>query len=155
MNRIHYFSHMLKWWIFLFIPLLISCSGEQRVNYEDLDIEYIHEIPNFKMNGAPFSGIAVEQFSEVKLEHYIETGMEVKQLGFYLTGEKEREFYFQNGKKHGDCTMWWKDGTLLLEEHYEDGDIHGEVRRYDHNGEVLETKTYVNGILEMSKDTIE
>ncbi|MBL4704362.1 MAG: hypothetical protein JKY54_07565 [Flavobacteriales bacterium] len=133
---------------------ILSCSSENRVNYEDLDIGFNHEIANYKLNGAPFNGIAVERFSEMRLEHHIKMGFEEKLLGFYLSGEKQREFNFQGGIKHGKSTMWWKDGTLLLEETYDKGDLNGTVNRYHPDGSVIETKTYVQGILEIQSDSV-
>jgi hypothetical protein len=143
-------------WIgFVFISILvIGCSSITTIDYEELDIGFNHEIANYKVNDAPFSGIAIEQFSAHRLEHHIETGFEVKLIGFYLSGEKEREFNFQEGKKHGKSTMWWKDGTLLLEETYDNGDLNGEVKRYGPDGVIVETKTYVQGVLDMVADTV-
>ncbi len=144
---------MQKWWLVCFIVVASACSSNQTVNYESLDIQYVNDIPRFEQNGAPFNGVAVEHFSELKIEHHISDGLEEKQLGFYLSGEKEREFNFSKGKKHGLCTMWWKDGTLLLEEHYENGDLHGDVIRYNPDGSILESKKYINGILDVLTDS--
>jgi len=140
---------------FAFVSMLIiGCSSATTVNYEDLDIGFNHEIANYKMNDAPFNGIAIEHFSAHRLEHHIETGFEVTQLGFYLSGEKEREFNYKEGKKHGKSTMWWKDGTLLLEETYENGELNGEVKRYGPDGAVVETKFYIQGVLDMAADSV-
>jgi len=140
----------MRIWYFSFVVALVaSCSNEKGINYEDLNISFFHEVPRYELNGAPYNGVAVEYFSDLRLEHHIKTGLEIKQLGFYLTGEKERKFLFEKGVKSGKCTMWWKNGALLLEEAYIDGNLHGTVIRYDSEGKVLEKKNYVNGMLEL------
>ena len=144
-----YFIYMGRWCIFLFFISFLSCSGEKIVNYDSINIEYRHEIPWYEHKGAPFTGVALENFSDVKVEHHIKTGLEYKQLGFYSTGEKERELFFVDGVKHGKCTMWWRNGNLLLEETYVDGNLEGAAIRYDSDGNEIEKKNYVNGMLEL------
>jgi len=143
----------MRLWYFSFVVVLVaSCSNEKGINYEDLNIEYFHEVPRHELNGAPYTGVAVEYFSDLRLEHHIKTGIEIKQLGFYLTGEKEREIFFQEGLKNCKCTMWWKNGNLLLEETYVDGNLEGAAIRYDAEGNEIEKKNYVNGMLELNVD---
>ncbi len=136
------------------IFLSFACSENDSVLYEDLDIRFAHEIPFYEYKGSPYTGTAVESFSDCKIEHHIKTGLETKQLGYYKDGEKERELLFENGKKNGPSKMWWPNGALLLEEQYSDGDLNGKVKRYNPEGEVVETKIYVNGMLELALDSL-
>ena len=136
------------------ILLFFACTENELILFEDLDIRYAHEIPFFEYKGSPYTGTAIESFSDWKIEHYIKTGMETKQLGYYKNGEKEREILFENGKKNGPSKMWWPNGVLLLEEQYSDGDLNGKVKRYNPEGKVVETKKYVNGMLELALDSL-
>lgn len=138
----------------LLILCLWACSENKSILYEELDIQYSHEIPFYEYNGSPFTGTALEAFSDWKIEHYIKTGVETMQLGYYKNGERERELLFENGKKNGPSKMWWPNGAILLEEQYSDGDLNGEVKRYNPEGRIEETKTYVNGMLEIEVDSL-
>jgi hypothetical protein len=52
------------------------------------------------------------------------------------------------GARHGDCTLYRDDGTVLLRCRYEDGKLSGPFASYHPNGELESEGTYVDGALD-------
>lgn len=67
------------------------------------------------------------------------------------------ELHYQNGKLHGKVRRWAEDGTLLVEVPYRNGLIDGESRFFNRKGQLLGTSILVRGtgiyrIWDRSKD---
>lgn len=67
------------------------------------------------------------------------------------------ELHYQNGKLHGKVRRWAEDGTLLVEVPYRNGLIDGESRFFNRKGQLLGTSVLVRGtgiyrIWDRSKD---
>lgn len=131
--------------------MLLACGGSSEMDFQNLDISYEGEVASYQKKGEPFTGVAIEEYQHLLIKHHISEGIEIKEEGFYPTGEKERVFPMQKGLKHGQCKMWYKDGTIQLEETYDNGQLNGTVKRYDLTGELLEEKSFENGKLITAK----
>lgn len=134
-------------WLISLVVFVLSCGSKNEVDFQQLDISYDGEKAVYLVNDKPFTGIAIEEYPSRLIKHHIENGFEIKELGFYPTGEKEREFLMKEGLKHGKCMLWYKDGTIQVEENYVDGHLDGLVKRYEFDGSLIEEKKYEKGQL--------
>ena len=53
-----------------------------------------------------------------------------------------------NGVRHGDCTAYRDDGSLLFRCRYESGERTGDFKSYHPNGELESEGRYVRGVLD-------
>lgn len=98
-------------------------------SYQGLGILYSHQ-------GEPFNGKAYARDSETKdvYEWYIKNGLIQRQLGWYASGGKKRDFHFTNGVLDGKVLLWFHNGQKYLEEQYTNGLLHGWQRGWNSDG---------------------
>ena len=55
---------------------------------------------------------------------------------------------YKEGKKHGSCREWYKNGQLKKEEQYKMGKLYGESKAWYENGQLKDSIYYLNGYRE-------
>ena len=62
--------------------------------------------------------------------------------GKYVSSDEN----WSNGKKHGQSTKWFSNGTKMYERNYKDGKWHGAVTRWWPNGQRMYVTAYTEGV---------
>jgi hypothetical protein len=63
----------------------------------------------------------------------------------YDNGQKEFEWHFLHGKKHGKYEAWYDNGQKEYEYHYFHGMKHGVFKEWDEDGDPLIDEEYYYG----------
>lgn len=66
-------------------------------------------------------------------------------VSFYLNGFKKEETKYRRGKKHGESTKWWANGSIKSEGVYKDGKLDGLIVERSWRG--IQKSTYRDGAL--------
>ena len=82
---------------------------------------------------------------------YYDTGnnkIKLEKIEYYYksNGQLQGVEYYQNFVKHGKCSYYGRDNTLVEETNYSNGKKHGYGRKYHLDGIIREQTKYVNGI---------
>ena len=65
--------------------------------------------------------------------------------GWYASGEKQIEEYFDDGKSHGIRVKWFSNGVKSTEDKIEYGVLNGTCRKWHKNGQLAEEMIMVDG----------
>ncbi len=76
-----------------------------------------------------------------------ETSDIVKEQVFYENGLLDYEGHYQDGVEHGSWCYYWPDGTLKSKENYEYGLEEGTMFDYDQSGNKSVRYVYSKGVL--------
>ncbi len=144
---------------FVFVILLSLCASAQKINqvdangkrtgvwrkyYENGDIRYRGQFKNgkeagkffFYNQGSPYPSI-IKTFSVASDTAVVE---------FYNKSRVKTAGKMLRRKRVGKWTYYFSDGkTILSEEHYKDGKLHGVLKNYYMNGKITEETLYENG----------
>jgi antitoxin component YwqK of YwqJK toxin-antitoxin module/S1-C subfamily serine protease len=71
-----------------------------------------------------------------------------KSVIYYETGQKEKEYYYVNGKLEGIHKTFYKSGKLKAVTNYRNGIAHGEYNSFYESGANYIRFNYVNGLIE-------
>lgn len=74
------------------------------------------------------------------------TNIEKEQV-FYENGKLDYEGHYQDGVEHGTWTYYWENGNMKSQEFYVNGLEEGTMYNYDKNGEKTVKYVYSHGIL--------
>ena len=103
--------------IFLLLVTIFSgCSKTEKINYNDLIINWNDNLYYKKFTDEPFSG---QTYGVVQTK-------------------------FVNGKYHGDYTSYWLDGSIHIRAKYKNGKRHGHYESYYSDGTPKLETTYQN-----------
>ena len=64
---------------------------------------------------------------------------------FYANGKPSRECTYLGNERHGDDRIYYENGNLLSEEHFEYNTLEGPAKYYHENGKIRTDYTYLNG----------
>lgn len=131
--------------MFLILGLLIgplSLSAQENfvearncnVNYDQLEVDFDRGtgISTYTLDGKPYTGCAEQDVVENKIYylHYVKEGKLERQIGYYYSGQKCRDFHYKNGVAHGTLELFYADGSPYIYEEYKDGKLHGDLKRW-------------------------
>lgn len=100
----------------------------------------------------------VTQYNENKTkvssaEHNAENQKHGTERGFFEDGETVNwKTEYVNGEKHGESTLYRKDGTIEAREHYKNNKLHGTATVYGKDGKEQSKAEYVNGEITENKE---
>jgi antitoxin component YwqK of YwqJK toxin-antitoxin module len=152
-----------------FILLFFACfftnetSNAQRVNqfdknkkrtgvwkkyYSNKRIRYVGQFKNGKEVGVfKFYDITSSKHPVVIKTFFTDSDSLYVQF-FTLSGKIETEGVLNGRKRVGNWKYFYSDGTIMSEENYENGKLHGALINYYQDGQVTEFTTYKNGVLD-------
>jgi hypothetical protein len=98
--------------------------GEQRVVRPGGVVERIENFVYGRRHGYFYWNMS-EHEPGVAVEEWCHNGERTKWINWLDKGRglKDTEEYYRNGKRHGWCSAWGPDGTLLWRNRYVDGEI--------------------------------
>jgi len=112
---------------FIAIVSLIACDNGLK---EKVVAKHLTNLPKIKEYYKDIDG------KEVK----------IKEVRFFMNGEKESEGGIKNGKKHNTWTFWYTNGEKWIEENYSEGLKNGAFTVWYENGEKNYEGEYDMGI---------
>ena len=62
-----------------------------------------------------------------------------------MWGRMRCEVEYKDGERHGEWSLWYKNGRKMFERHYKDGMKHGWFRAWDVNGQIRVEREYKDG----------
>lgn len=114
------------------------------VNYNQLEVVFDRGtgMSTYSLDGKPFSGCAEQDVTENEMYylHYVKEGKLERQIGYYYSGQKCRDYNFKNGVAHGTLELFYGDGSPYIYEEYKDGKLHGTLKRWRKGQLVREAK---------------
>ena len=112
-------------------------ANNEKVSFNSLQIITNSKgAPVYNLNGKPFTGKTYDEYgsNQIYREVVISNGLIQKQTGWYITGEKESEFSYQNGLLHGKSVIYHRGGNVYQEVYYWNGMSQGKQYRYNCDG---------------------
>ena len=97
-----------------------------------IDFNRSNRLSTYFYKGERYTGCAKQDVpkNEMYYIHFIKDGLLERQLGFYYNGQKCRDYVFKNGYPHGVLRLFYPDGSLYIREEYENGTLHGSLKRW-------------------------
>lgn len=116
----------------------------------DLEVEFNRGsgMSTYSLDGLPFTGCAKEDIQENEMYylHYVKNGKLERQIGYYYSGQKCRDFNYKNGVAHGLLELFYSDGSHYIREEYLDGKLHGSLKRWK-NGQLVRDAKFWYGTM--------
>ena len=86
-------------------------------------------------------GITKQYFSsgQLKTEIHYDHGTKTQATQYYENGEKQMEFFYKDGKKHGKRTKYWSNGKVQSVLEYHEDNPKSGLEEYDKNGQKITT----------------
>lgn len=97
-------------------------------------------------NGWAFT-LNVQTAHKFRFYHIVE-GKVTREVAYYGSGQIDFDFNFTNQMPEGCHRMWNEDGTVISDEYYKAGKLHGRQLHYTNQGVLERDETYKNGVLQ-------
>lgn len=130
--------------------MTISTTSLDDLTVEEQVIDTKSNKTYFK-DGKLFTGWAFTLYVQTvhKFRFYhIEEGKVKREVAYYGSGQIDFDFNFSNQMPEGCHRMWNEDGTVISDQFYKAGKLHGRQLHYTDQGVLERDETYKNGVLQ-------
>jgi len=143
----------MKSLVFLLLSFVLFCCNpdnnqsakQKEYAFRDVTANFVKNtrVTTFIQNGKPISGIVTrKRRNGGKITWEVEKGLATKQTMYYSNGNMERMLEMKNGVEHGTFVIFFSDGEKHLEQFYDEGKPVGTWRRWNNQGELMDSIKY-------------
>lgn len=80
-----------------------------------------------------------------QLLHYKNDLLEGEGKEWFTNGKLHVVYYYKEGKQNGTSIEYWPSGILRYRANYQDDKLHGTAFEYNREGKLIDENTYENG----------